>query len=460
MEVEELRTNLVEDAVSWQSTQEGKRIFRNFCLMAVLFSANHGTIVSCLSLATARLGAVGALQSGVLYLFYTLSAVLGATYVVTKVGGRNGMVAGMILYCVYVACFLLATVYPELERAAALTGATFGGIGAGFLWVAQGTYFAEASKRHAAAMQQEISESTSFFAGTFACIYLSFEVVLRTLSSLLALFLDWRAIFGIYTAIAVISTVGMLLVTNYQEDEDGSRAPSSMFYKVTAALRLLVKDPKMKYMIGLNATFGFTGAFLNSYVNGQVIAAALNDTDSHYVGVLSSITAVVAALVSLATGRIPQKGPLLIGGAVCFFFVAFPFLVQPDATLWSLQGLVAIYTLQGIGRATYESTLKATFADYFSSDSVGAFGNMILQNGLAGSIGYILTFRLLCDNPSRYCVEYSDGTLHDVLTFVLVVCISGIIAVLGFWRASVLYKREQEGYRRPALVPNDDAEAA
>jgi MFS family permease len=459
-EMSVLRTNLVDDSVSWHSIRDGKRIFRSFCIMSVLFSANHGTIVSCLSLATARLGAVGALQSGVLYLFYTLSAVLGATYVVKKVGGRNGMVFGMVLYCIYVACFLVATSYPEIERAAALTGATFGGIGAGFLWVAQGAYFAEASKRHAAAMLQEVNESTSFFAGTFACIYLSLEVMLRALSSLLALFLDWRTIFGIYTAIAVITTLGMLLVIDYPDDADATSAPTSVFYKVTAALQLLSRDPKMKYMVGLNAAFGFTGAFLNSYVNGQVVAAALDDADSHYVGILSSTTAVVAALTSLATGSIPRKGPLLIGGAVCFFFVAFPFLIQPDAKSWSLPGLVVIYTLQGIGRATYESTLKATFADYFSSDSVGAFSNMILQNGLAGSIGYVLTFQLLCDKQSRYCVEYSDGSLHDVLTFVLIVCISAVIAVLGYWRASVLFKCEQEGEHMATLLPNEDAESA
>lgn len=38
----------------------------NFVLMAILFSANHGCVVACLSLATARLGSVGAWQSGIL----------------------------------------------------------------------------------------------------------------------------------------------------------------------------------------------------------------------------------------------------------------------------------------------------------------------------------------------------------------------------------------------------------
>lgn len=456
--MENLRDNLYEDSLSERPLQESKRILRNFCWMAILFSANHGTIVTCLSLATARLGTVGALQSGILYLFYTLSAVLGATYVVQNGGGRNGMIVGMTLYCVYVACFFGATSFPSMERAVAITGAAFGGIGAGVLWVAQGAYFAEAAKRYAAAMAQELSVSTAYLAGVFAFTYLSFEVLLRALSSVLASFVGWRAIFGVYTTIALVTTMGMTTVINYPNAEDAISGSISVFHKVTAALQLLVKDPKMKYMIGLNTTFGFAGAFLNAYVNGQVVAVALHDKDSHFIGIFSSWMALVAALTSLLTTKIPHKGFLLIVGAMSFFFVAFPFLIQPDATMWNIQGLVSIYTLQGIGRATFESTLKATFADYFSSDSVGAFSNIILQNGLSGAVGYLMTSRLLCNTPSKYCVEYFDGTLHDVLTFELVVCTSAIIAVLGYWRASILHNRVNEG--REELIPSDDADAA
>jgi hypothetical protein len=61
---------------------------------------------------------------------------------------------------------------------------------------------------------------------------------------------------------------------------------------VTAAVQLLRHDPEMKYMIGWNSAFGFCGAFLNSYVNGQVVRMALNDPDSKYVaGFLSALVA-------------------------------------------------------------------------------------------------------------------------------------------------------------------------
>jgi hypothetical protein len=45
------------------------RILYNFILMSILFSCNHGCVVACLSLATARLGSIGAYQSGLLYVF-------------------------------------------------------------------------------------------------------------------------------------------------------------------------------------------------------------------------------------------------------------------------------------------------------------------------------------------------------------------------------------------------------
>jgi len=43
----------------------------------------------------------------------------------------------MAIYCFYVGCFLIATLFPNVRDVAAITGAAIGGIGAGFLWTAQ-----------------------------------------------------------------------------------------------------------------------------------------------------------------------------------------------------------------------------------------------------------------------------------------------------------------------------------
>jgi hypothetical protein len=397
----------------------------------------------------------------------------------------------MGLYCAYVGCFWVATGVENLDkqRAVAYVGAAVGGVGAGFLWTSQGAYFSKAAEDHAAHLLQPVSRSTSYLAGIFAFIYLSEELLLRVLSTILAGFLSWDFIFGLYTVIAVTATMAMPLVPRYPTDGDDENDPtrSTVFYKVTAAGQLLWRDPKMKYMIGLNAVFGFASAFLNSYVNGEVVPVALNDPDSKYVGMLSAGSSATAAVMSMVFGRlVPSNGgngTILILGALCFFAVVFPFLVQPDASKYGWTVLIMVYAFHGMGRATFEGTLKATFADYFSYEKEGAFANIILQNGFASAIGYfckfhrpvgcqaicglqiqnllvrglyssfwLVTISLVCEEPSRYCIKYRSGTLHDVLTFEMIVLVSAILAIVGYLRASAIFRTEQHPHATTAYV--------
>eukprot|EP00537_Pseudo-nitzschia_pungens_P009128 CAMPEP_0172380280 /NCGR_PEP_ID=MMETSP1060-20121228/70356_1 /TAXON_ID=37318 /ORGANISM="Pseudo-nitzschia pungens, Strain cf. cingulata" /LENGTH=593 /DNA_ID=CAMNT_0013108033 /DNA_START=295 /DNA_END=2076 /DNA_ORIENTATION=- len=515
---------------------------RNFLAMSVLFSANHGCVVSCLALASARLGTIGAWQSGLLMFSYASSALLGATYAVKTLGARNSLTLGMLLYCAYVACFWVAGhleggdmhSHSHLRAAVAYTGALVGGIGAGFLWTAQGTYFGLASQDHAVRNHGVVEDSTAKLAGYFASLYLLEELVLRLLSSALLEWevASWGTIFGIYTLVAVLSTAALpCCVYDYPStgDESNSResnsrdnsnshnsnsynsnnsnsnsynsnsnsynsnsnnsnstgvvdSKNSVFYKATVAFYVLLEDPKMKYMIGLNAVFGFVSAFLNSYVNGQVVPVALNDPDSKYIGVLNSMVSAVAASASLFFGKLTSnkngdgngngngngnnhtigfggiigtKEAILCFGALCFGGVVLPFVVQPDAGAYGWTTLIVVYALHGLGRATFEGTLRSTFADYFSYEKEGAFANIILQNGIASGVGYILTFALTCETPSRYCVRYSNGSLHDVLTFELVALVSVVVAVGGFLRASKLH-REELRLRRDELEMRAD----
>lgn len=74
----------------------------------------------------------------------------------------------------------------------------------------------------------------------------------------------------------------------------------------------------------------------------------------------------------------------------------------------------------------------------------------ILCNGIEASRStthiltlLIVTFSLLCDTPSKYCIEYSNGGLHDVLTFVLIAALSTLVAIAGYLRASAIHQSEQ-----------------
>lgn len=444
-----------------------RRTMLNFVLMSVIFSANHGCVVACLSLATARFGSTGAWQNGILYLSITSSALLGATYIVKQLGGRNALMVGMALYCIYVACFLVATVHPSLEVLAAFCGAIIGGVGGGFLWTAQGSYFSQAAEEHAMYLGQAVSVSNSTLASIFAFVYLAEEVALRGLSTLLLqVGWQWTVIFGIYTTVSILSTFLILFVHDYSNDnvdsepaENSIEAASSVFisssqtldwrYKLTAAWQLLRNDPKMKYMIGLNAVFGFTSAFLNSYINGEVVRTAMQDDQSKFVGIFNALASCAAAFMSLVFGRIAPhigNGPVLIFGALCFFGVVFPFVLVPDTTKWTTAPLMLAYILHGSGRATFEGTLKATFADFFAFEKEGAFANIILQNGLSGAIAYVLTFTLHCPEESRYCIRFqSDGKLHDILSFELIAMSAAVAAIAGFLRAAKLHHVECEG---------------
>jgi len=255
----------------------------------------------------------------------------------------------------------------------------------------------------------------------------------------------WRSVFGIYTAIAIGSTLGMVWVDSYpkqQNDNDDNVVENGIFYKTTAAIQLWWLDAKLKYMFGLNAVFGFVAAFVNSYVNGQVVKP-------QNVGFLAAWLALCAAITSLVLGKVTtRKAGVLCLGSLCFFSVAFVFLLHPTTANTKSLGmipLVLVYTSQGMGRATFEATLKATFADYFPQEKEGAFANIILQNGLCSTVGYILSIRWTCSNLSpSWCVEYNDGSLHNVRAFALLVCGTALLSVLGILRAAVLYNREQD----------------
>jgi hypothetical protein len=102
-----------------------------------------------------------------------------------------------------------------------------------------------------------------------------------------------------------------------------------------------------------------------------------------------------------------------------------------------------------------EGALRATYADFFPAEVEGAFANIILQNGIFTSLGFFLSFSDRCSHPGPYCVEYKEGGLpHNVLVLELAVVISGVIAILGYWRANLLFRAEQSN-----IVSENEEEA-
>jgi hypothetical protein len=408
------------------------------------------------------------------------------------------MMFGMMLYCIYVFAFYFAVNIRSSDwiRFTATIGALFGGWGYGLLFTAQGAYYTRTKQlyhyHNNSTTPSSFKIATTKLDLTFIFIYLSCAVGLRALSTLLlgVMHMSWSNIFAVYALVAVLSTVLMLLVQKLPEDDIGTsanviadetdsaanrqsdhinptRPASSVWYKATAAWRLMLNDRKMKYMIGLNAVFGLTSSFVTSYVNGTVVRLVLG-TDT-YVGVLSAwvecVTFVSTVLFVYFAKTTTRKEYVLIFGTLCFMGVAGSFILYPNVAVsqqWNWMSLVGVYTLHGIGRATFEGTLKATFADYFGYEKEGAFANIILQKGLSSALGFVLTFTLHCSARKQerwgpYCVANKDGSIHDVLSFETLIVVTAILAILGYVRSSAI-RREENGRGIYENVPNTPSE--
>lgn len=442
--------------------QLSQKVFLNFVMMSILFSANHGAMVSCLAFATLQLGSTGAWELSLFHCIYATSALLGATYVCKQLGSRNSMLLGMALYASYVTLFWIAVKFETRVTLFAVMGALFGGMGGGFVWTAQGSYFSRAAEEYALCCgNQPVQEVTSYLAGIFAFIYLTEEVVCKILSWLLLqeTAATWSTVLMVYSLIATLSTVMMVSVYDYPISPSEMR--TSTCYKVTCAWQLLSGNPKMKYMVGFNAVFGFACPFVNAYVNGEVVGRVQPSQAPHqgHVGLFSALSATIAAICSVIFGRCRSqkyKGGVLILGSVAFFLVALPFIVQPDLTQWTWVMLIWVYCLQGVGRSTFEGALRAVFTDYFPEEKEGSYANIILQNGAFTSLGFLLSFFVPCWNESSvYCVQFNEGGSHNMLVLELAIIATAVLSILGFLRAQSLHDQfqgeESEEQREPLL---------
>lgn len=104
-------------------------LYKNFIIMCIAFSLNHGAVVSCLAYATAQLGNdLGGYGSGTLYIFYSITALLFSKPIVSMVGPKKGLILGVGGYCVYVAGFLFAIMVPDASWPVFLVSCAIGNI--------------------------------------------------------------------------------------------------------------------------------------------------------------------------------------------------------------------------------------------------------------------------------------------------------------------------------------------
>lgn len=399
----------------------------NFWWMGTWFALNHGAVTTPLVVATTLLGKdVANFSNATLYLATLVSALFLGAPLVGKFGPKGGLLFGMFLYCLYVAGFSLAALFKDVK---ALTwiffmgGSLAGGLAAGVLWPAQGVYFARTASLIAQATGQERMQVTAGLAGNFAWVYLMLEVGSKlAFSGLQALDIPPWVIGVLFLVLGAVSFAMMTLSLSLSSSDTSN---INVCTKVLAASALW-KDPVTWMLSPTNLTFGFCAAFMNGYVNSQYASQELGKA---FVPFLAAVTALTAAMLAKVYGRLAEavgKGIVLVIGSCCFFGIPLCFFALNCCGGWGW-ALIALYLLQGSGRAVYESTNRAVFSDFFTgAQTEGAFANCMLQSSLSFAASFFLQSAL-------------SGTSLAAIVMVL-----AVLVPVGFGSSRALQNKRQK----------------
>jgi len=399
--------------INMDASAEAKRYRSEFWIMAVAFGCNHATVTTPLQFATSVLTKqVGYASNLSLYFGTFLCSLFFANVMFAKLGSKNGLSLAMSLYTVYSGTFGLAIfLCPDktatgtcIEGSAtgamwfvAIFGGTVGGIGAGLLWTCQGAFYSLVCEKIAVLENRSKDEVTAEFGGTFGLIFLSFEAGVRAMTSVLTgpagigLGLQEWIAFAIWTLAALISTIGFH-VSSTDLTPPETQSGGGITDKLMAAVSLW-KDPKLWLLQVTNITFGFAAAYNGGYVNSNITSVALKKqggaTFLGYGGAVLSLLAAVLAKVAGPVAAKVGKGPVVAAGSVAFMLIAIlSYVMRSDPEAYGFSVLI-FFVLMGMGRAVYESTNKAIFADFFPGPKApGAFANVFVFGTLASVITY------------------------------------------------------------------------
>jgi MFS family permease len=402
----------------------------NFIVMSLFFSLNLASCTTVISFAAADFASVGNYSNGLVFLGYMLSALFLAKVVIAWGGSKTGLLVGLCGYtCYLVMYFVCALLGPEQAGWLVLVGSCIGGVGSGVVWVSQGTYMTESAALYAVAAGIPQEQATSVMSWTFATTFAVFEVVMTSVGAVIKQSFGnegTKLMYGVLACFGLLSILGVSRVLVLKkEKEDITRV--MVLDKALAGIRLLRADLKMILMLPYQIAFSFNGAFLNGFISPQVTAMVLSNAT---IGYFSSLIALTAALVSFGAGCFIQrtgiKWPLMLLGAVAFFALAFPFLIQGDASDYTSWKVMLLYIALGVGRGTWESSNKAVVADLFGARSSAGFANIMLADGVSSAVAYFLF-------PSL--TPYTKA---------LVCCVVSVIGFACYYAAHILHRRPKE----------------
>ena len=153
--------------------------------------------------------------------------------------------------------------------------------------------------------------------------------------------------------------------------------------------------PRLQLLLPYQICFGLSSGFVGYYINAFVVSRFIGDG---YIGFLSAMTAFTAMALALPYAEIANhkrfgKWYVMMFGGLCFFLTGFPLLVASDEQIANWGFLVLYFVVHGAARGAWESTNKATIAEYFPSakkNQDAAFAAVYFTSGLAGATGFLV----------------------------------------------------------------------
>jgi len=440
--------------------QTAQGLTTNFIFMSLAFGLNHACVTSLIAIAAPEFGAeLGSYGTGTLYLTYTATCAFLSHAVVAALGHKYTLILGLWTYCVYVVGYLVAAILGsgQGQWVAVIVGGLAGGFAAGFLWPAQGSYFATTSKLYANAVGVSVKDANARFSGLFATVYLATELVMKIMTSTVLRYgsdgpAGKASLYVIFSVVSIASAITMMFVSPLTPAPHTAAAVRKPFdwsvlgKQVTSAGRLFLFDPKCALMLPMNFTFGFASVYLNSYVAAEVLdhGDAIDGANAAYLSAILVATATAMSPVFGHFGKTTRRKTYIamLGSAAfgCFVFAyAIHTVAFQRANLGSWQVLVPMYMLYGVGRCAWEGSFKGTFADFFPNDTPAAFANVQLQSGLASTIGFFVFPKLKDYSESLSGTGVSGYTILAIVTIT-----SAALSALAQPLAYIIYTKEEK----------------
>lgn len=397
MEDSNSRNSLLVDLLLPEDKRNNS-LYRNFFVFCLSFSVTHATVVGVLVYAASELGPVlGGVSSGLLYVFYALAALFLSKSVLRWQGSKIALLIGLSGTLIYVTTFMLALAWPPAQWYLCVPGSAIGGLGAGILWTAQGSYYTKNAALYAAHQLLQQSTVNNRFAAQFAFIYLASETIATSFVTLMYIVFSsgqWELVaFITYTVLAWIATASCASIQNFTSNTSRLSLMRNIQREVLAVQTLIHTHSRFYLVIPYQLAFGLCSSYIVFYVNGVILPQAGKDG---YIGVLSAFVTFTAAAIALPTAKLVErcgKYPVTITGACLFALSSLVVLLLPNHIIASWVIIIPLCAVYGMGRGIWENTNKAVIADIFGDDEEDcevAFAAIYFFSGISAAAGFFV----------------------------------------------------------------------